>query len=283
MNFYSLFILFLKEMDAKRGKNMFKIASFFRKKKYIDMACVTHTGKIRTDNEDNFVFNGKYMPEKHQSSENILECQKPMEEYTKIALFDGMGGEYGGEMASYEAAKAFCEVSDKFFWNEKELIDITRVLNDAVCKRSTIERVSQMGTTMILAGFQESKCWIANLGDSPAYQWRKGSLELLTCPHTNEEMLREQGIIHRKPGLTQFLGIFEKEFLVEPYIQKIDLMSGDQILLCSDGLTDMVSEKDLSTILNQKDSIKIKVKKLLESALNQGGKDNITIILCQIS
>ena len=94
--------------------------------------------------------------------------------------------------------------------------------------------------------------------------------------------MRAQGITNRKPGLTQFLGIEEEEYIIEPHIIELKLKSKDLYLLCSDGLTDMCSEEEITEILDKKDSLKIKTRQLAEAALNHGGRDNITIILCQI-
>ncbi len=100
-------------------------------------------------------------------------------------------------------------------------------------------------------------------------------------PHTDENLLRQQGI-QRKPGLTQFLGIDSNEMRLEPYVHRMEIQEGDQFLICSDGLTDMVTETEIQEVLSQSDTVQEKVQKLLGKALSYGGKDNVTIILCEI-
>ena len=114
------------------------------------------------------------------------------------------------------------------------------------------------------------------------YLQRDGELDRISVPHTDEELLRQQGI-QRKPGLTQFLGIDTEEMRLEPYVQQMELRDEDQFLLCSDGLTDMVPEVEIHEVLSGKKSVREKVQILMERTLQYGGRDNVTIILCKIN
>ena len=98
----------------------------------------------------------------------------------------------------------------------------------------------------------------------------------------NAEFLQKYGITNRKPGLTQFLGISEEEFQVEPYVRYFSPRNQEQYLMCSDGLTDMVAEDEIRKILSEKITVKEKVQNLLTLALDKGGRDNITMILCEV-
>jgi protein phosphatase len=113
------------------------------------------------------------------------------------------------------------------------------------------------------------------------YLLRDSKMERISHPHTNAKLLASQNI-QRKPGLTQFLGINPQEMLLEPYIQKISLRQGDIFLICSDGLTDMVSEQQIAKILQTEESVKEQCLHLRDEALENGGKDNITIIVCRV-
>ena len=247
------------------------------------MAATTHTGKVREANEDNFFFDGRYMSRDHQSLDEIYTAEKVVSDGRIVALFEGMGGETAGELASYTAARSLADIENqKETSNQPE--ELVRMLNREVCAQGKVEKISQMGSTAIICRFggEGKSSWIANLGDSPAYGFLNGELTLLTHAHTNAEFLQKYGITNRKPGLTQFLGISEEEFQVEPYVRYFSPRNQEQYLMCSDGLTDMVAEEEIRKILSEKITVKEKVQNLLTLALDKGGRDNITMILCEI-
>lgn len=256
--------------------------SYTGQKKYeARVAYVSHKGRVRLKNQDNFLVGGEYLPQDHNTMEQVQICDFLCEDGSILALFDGMGGEFAGELASYTAAKTLESFGRAEEYTEKNLISAVLNLNRAVCRARHERQYPQIGTTLTMLAFQKNNLWLVNVGDSPAYQLHKKKFLRITCPHTNEQMLKEQGI-HRKPGLTQFLGIEEEEFILEPHIVQYRLCVGDFYLLCSDGLTDMVPEEEIKKILQKKENIEDKTKELLEQALQNGGRDNITILLCSI-
>ncbi len=248
----------------------------------VEMACTSHKGKIRSENQDNYVFQGEFLPEHHLSMNEIIYSEKLTDDIFAVALFDGMGGECRGELASYEAAKAFSKETFENTWDVQKMRNIMLRLNDEVCRAQNEKRICRMGTTAVILLFDNQRAWISNVGDSPAYMERDGDLNLLTVAHTDAEMLKKQEIENRKPTLTQYLGIPQEEFLLEPYIDMIEIKQGDQFLLCSDGLTDMISEEEIRGVFLEQIEIVKKVEKLVKKALMRGGRDNITVILCQI-
>lgn len=245
------------------------------------VAYVSHRGRVRMKNQDNFLVEGEYLPLEHGTMEQVETCEFLCAEGSVLALFDGMGGECAGELASYTAAKQLESFGKAEEYTEKNLTSAVWNLNRAVCRARHERRLPQIGTTMTMLAFQKNSLWLVNLGDSPAYQLHKQSFFQITCPHTNEQMLKEQGIAG-KPGLTQFLGVEEEEFILEPHIAQYRLCAGDLYLLCSDGLTDMVPEEEIRKILQKKESIADMTRELLEQALQNGGRDNVTILLCSI-
>lgn len=247
----------------------------------IHMCCFNHTGKVRMKNEDNFLFQGMYLPQDHITMPTPLLWTTDSGKQPLLAVFDGMGGENAGELASYTAAKAMAELGQAAFCSKENLTNVLLKLNRSVCDISRERQLGQIGTTVTLLIFEESSVWIANLGDSPAFQFRNGRLTRISRAHTNERFLTSQGI-HKKPALTQFLGIEEDEFVQEPYIDRLDIVKGDIYLLCSDGLTDMVPEEEIRNILDKAKSIESAENKLLYTALEHGGRDNITLILCEV-
>lgn len=248
----------------------------------IAMAYTTHSGKVRSGNEDNFFIDGTYMPLEHQSMPDVRTVTISSRLKPAVAVFDGMGGESAGELASYTAAKRFSELKVPEIWSAEYLSGVIIGLNEEVCRKRREQRFSRIGSTALIAAFNDSEMLLGNLGDSLAYLYRKCELHRISQPHTNEAFLREQGITNKKPGLTQFLGIDQEEFMVEPFINPISLCHGDLYLLCSDGLTDMVSEEGIQKILSGFIPVERKVERLRDTALENGGRDNITIILCEI-
>lgn len=248
----------------------------------IRATCISNSGKVREHNEDNFCFRKYVMPMKHQSLEEPYEFEVEIEDYVRMGLFDGMGGESAGEVASYVAASKFLELEDEIIPTGINLNKLCNELNSCVCEAGKIGKYNQIGTTASFMVFEPSQVWICNLGDSPIYRYRDKKLVLLSQMHTNQKILERMGITNRKPGLTQFLGISDVDFRVEPYITVKDLMESDIYLMCSDGLTDMVSEEEIANVLQLEWDIKEKQKKLLDMALEAGGTDNITIILATI-
>lgn len=247
----------------------------------IRMCCFNHTGKVRMKNEDNFLFQDMYLPMNHITMREPLLWTADSAEGPIVAIFDGMGGENAGELASYTAARTMAEFELPAEYSEENLTDMLLLLNRSVCEAGSERCLGQIGSTVTLLAFEKSSVWIADLGDSPAFSFRKGRLTRISYAHTDERRSAAGGI-RRKPALTQFLGIEEEEFIQEPYVSRLDLKKGDIYLLCSDGLTDMVSEEEIGKILDSADNVEDAGESLLHASLEHGGRDNITIIVCEI-
>lgn len=138
----------------------------------------------------------------------------------------------------------------------------------------------------VQAGFAQ----IANVGDSRAYLYRDGELEQLSIDHTERGSLQrlrkefgltqEDGMPEMKDVLTQHLGVSEEDFLLEPYISGMSsLYAGDIYLLCSDGLSGMVTDSIIQEVLESSCNTMQKAQQLREIALKAGGRDNITLLL----
>lgn len=246
--------------------------------------CVNHMGRVRFNNEDNFLFNKTVLPIKNRGLDEPLAFSEDMINTICVGVFDGMGGAEYGEEASYLAAVSF---RDKIFIEpltenpEELLVEICTDANQLICNLTKQKRVSCIGTTVAVLYVHDRKIWICNLGDSRIYVLKENGLQQVSVDHTDAAYIRSRGI-KKKPQLTQHLGIEPNEMLIEPFIDKYDAQNGDKYLLCSDGLTDMVEESVIESILREGDNLQISAQKLLRLALDNGGKDNTTIILCQI-
>lgn len=248
----------------------------------IRAVCLSDSGKIRAHNEDNFMFRGYYLPQNHQSMDDAYVLYQPLKGCSAFAVFDGMGGMRGGELASYTAAAQLAECGHGISPTEEDLTELVRHINREVYQAGDRQQYREIGTTLSMLVFENETVWVCNLGDSPIYRFRQGELKQLGEAHTNAEELKRMGITDRKPGLTQFLGISEEEFIVEPFISHMEVKQKDLYLLCSDGLTDMVSEEELCKLLSKKKNLPEKAELLIQKALEHGGRDNVTVLLIEM-
>jgi PPM family protein phosphatase len=227
-----------------------------------DQAFRTDTGRQRSENEDSFF------------------VRAPI-----FVVADGMGGAQAGEVASKAAAEAF----------DRDLPDAPpeRILRETVetanreiheLARSDPSRAG-MGTTITAAivNAQSEEVAIGHVGDSRAYRLRGGKLERLTRDHSLVEEMRRKGQITdaqaedhpQRSIITRALG---PEPEVEVDVQTVPAAPGDVFLLCSDGLTTMVDEEQIASVLETTGSMAEAVRALVDEANRAGGRDNITAL-----
>ena len=248
----------------------------------LDAACLCNTGKVRKNNEDNFFFDGRCMEADNNGLKHPVTMTKTLRRELCIAIFDGMGGENFGEAASFVAADCMQyttrKLKDYFIPERKFRNSMCMKINDAVVAKQQELCTERMGSTMVALYFSHGYVYVCNLGDSRAYRLRDGEFLQLSVDHLE----KREGQTRKKAPLTQHLGISPENFLIEPYIAKGELKHGDQYLLCSDGLTDMLTNFEIDEILSNTTSAEECVKRLIDSALEKGGKDNVTAIACRI-
>lgn len=249
-------------------------------------ACGCNMGKIRKNNEDNFYFNQITLPEENLGMENILYAEYDLTEESGIfGVFDGMGGEADGQIASYLSAGILKEKSELLLSSpmkiNKNYEDIIQKMNETVC-RDAERRFNRMGCTASILMFAGKKAYLCNVGDSPIFRLRGYSLEQISQDHTDADMLKKQGITNRKPHLTQCIGISPEEMQIQPYLFEEKICIGDRYLICSDGLTDMVKKEEINKTLKEVSDVKECVECLVQKALDGGGRDNITAVVIQV-
>ena len=254
----------------------------------ISAACGCHTGRRRKNNEDNFFFAGRYMTSDNNGLGSILEKSFSLKKDRFFAVFDGMGGGEYGEIASYIAAKATeqylnaeeaADIADKKDYLEKMCTHV----NDRIFKETLRLDAEMMGSTLAGLYFTGSQVWTVNVGDSRCFLLRDGKLQQISEDQTDEAYMKENGIHGRKPYLTQYMGMDPEEERVLPYADCLQLKKGDRFLICSDGVSDMVSIEFLETMLLQTQSPAKCVDTILAATLEAGGKDNITAIVLEIN
>ena len=193
-----------------------------------------------------------------------------------------MGGEEAGEVASFvaaEIAREYAQYFGRYITSTDEfLLKMCEDMNRAVCIEMDNLGGGRMGSTLAALMFTEDKLYTCNLGDSRIYRYRDDNL--LQLSQDDIELLPPS--VKRKPCLIQHLGIYEDELKLEPHIFHEPVEKGDVLLICSDGLTDMVSIDEIHSILKDFRGENRAVKKLIELALKRGGKDNTTVIICRI-
>ncbi|MDO4816429.1 MAG: protein phosphatase 2C domain-containing protein [Bacillota bacterium] len=253
----------------------------------IESIAITNVGKIRDNNEDNFFLCGRY---KEDVGENTLicSCDTAAEEYL-FGVCDGMGGAQYGELAALIAVKAMAKYAKHFDADCQKCIDEA---NGLICDEITNRGGRRIGTTFSALSIKDGVARGYNVGDSRIYMLRGGKLSQLSVDHTQVQMLVNQGIItpeaaktHRdRHVLTQHLGIFPDEMIIEPYSTgEIGLQAEDMFLLCSDGLTDMVEDEKICEILSAGDDTAATANRLVDTALSNGGRDNVTVVLVKAS
>lgn len=248
-------------------------------------AALTHPGRVRENNEDNFYIDGNFKSDVSESVKTVSGIARAG--VLTAAVCDGMGGYACGEQASLTAVATLAEFDHGRSGRSRHgCIDEA---NRRIC--DVIQRDGRrMGTTLSMLEFHNRSVRAVNLGDSHIYRYRKGVLELLSVDHSSvAQMVRmgqitpEEARMHpARHQITQYLGIAPEEMILEPARSgKLPLMDGDMYLVCSDGLTDMLDDPRIAEIIGAKEKAGTKavVGRLVREALNAGGLDNITVIL----
>lgn len=228
--------------------------------------------------------------------QNNEDAWMAMEEPLFFVLADGMGGHQAGEVASFEAALGLCEIIKDFDLEKGSFHDMRKALRQAIeqvnrrvyKKSRTDPALKGMGTTLCCVYFHPKGAIYAHVGDSRIYRLRYRRFEQITKDHSLCRELVDQGQLTEKqaPGfaykniITRAIGT---EPTVEPSVHLSDLVEGDIYLMCSDGLSDLLSTREMHAIINQKMSVEDTVKEFIATANARGGHDNITVVMMKVT
>ena len=232
----------------------------------------TNTGSLRSTNQDNLYFNGMVLDRNCVAESGAQQFQDfPM----LFAVCDGMGGETRGDEAAYAAAKLLTDCHAALTDGvEKALEDYIAHANKEILK------LGHAGSTLVALILEENSATLAHLGDSRAYLYRGGELMRLTEDHTQLRVIGEfEWEKNKCHVLTRHLGMDLPELVIRPSYRSLNLRSGDLILLCSDGLTDMVKDEEISAILENSPQ---PARALVSAALLNGGADNVTSAVVRV-
>jgi PPM family protein phosphatase len=272
----------------------------FSSQVHIDVGAMSHTGHHRSNNEDHFLV-AKVGRTLDTMITSLPEGDVPShnEEINYVLIVaDGMGGHAAGEVASRMAISALIRLAlDVPDWilrvDEGFARDIAQRSRSRVKKVGSmlVERGQQepalkgMGTTLTVARSLGRDLMITHVGDSRAYLLRGGRLHRLTRDHTYAQLLVDIGELpaadvakskHRHV-LTNALGGASEEVQVDT--DRVRLANGDRLMMCSDGLTDMVDDEMITKIMAETKTSKEACERLVQQALDNGGRDNVTVIV----
>ena len=231
------------------------------------------TGRLREANEDSFAL----LPDRGL-----------------FVVSDGMGGHRAGDVASGIVVRVLPEIWAKRWSSIRSrkaltiqtalrdaIVELSRQLHDAAAAQSDL---AGAGATVVLAFLHRATAFVAHMGDSRAYMWRRGTLARLTEDHTVASLLARNGEIsfaevatHPAAGaLSRYVGM---KGVVYPDVRAVGLAPGDRLLLCTDGLTGTVSEKLLGGVLARARGPEAACQRLIYAANAAGGRDNVTAVV----
>lgn len=239
-----------------------------------ESAAATDRGRVRTANEDAFGLS--------REDGVFLVC-------------DGMGGAAAGEVASGMAVSVFLKRLAGWAKDEETRRSPASRLQEAIvlanraiyCKAAKDFRLHGMGTTLVALAIEGDSAWVAHVGDSRCYRWRRGALEQCTLDHSLvEEQVRMGAITEEEAARSPLRNVITRavgsQRTVTADIEQLPVEPGDLFVLCSDGLTGELSAEEMGSILAQESDLGSACAKLIGAANKSGGRDNITCLLVRI-
>ena len=221
-------------------------------------------GRMRNDNQDSYL------------------ADEPV-----FAVADGVGGHLGGDVASATAVRVIQEATQDGV-GPADLEGILRKVNSAIWEQARgAAHLRGMGTTCTLALLQDDSAHLAHVGDSRAYLFRAGELSQVTEDHnlvgkmlSEGRLTREEAAHHPQRNIiTRALGLDPS---VDVDLLTLELVEGDRLLICSDGLSSMIEDETLTEILSSESDPQAAADRLVDAANEAGGEDNITVVLIDV-
>ena len=263
---------------------------------------LSHTGKVRPINEDHFLIT-RLGRDQETLLTNLPEgdvAQHFRESGYGMVVADGMGGAARGEVASRLAISTLAHLGLQFGkWNLRINEEIAREVSERAERfyqrvgQAVIEQgradpsLTGMGTTLTGAFSAGSDLFVCSVGDSRVYLFRRGRLLQLTQDQTYSQMLADIGQIpqhevsthHLRHILTDAIGVGSGRINVK--VRHLSLLNDDTLLLCTDGLTEMVDEEEIAGVLMRGQSAQDACQTLVDLALEHGGEDNVTVLVAK--
>jgi serine/threonine protein phosphatase PrpC len=244
----------------------------------VKFAAKTDLGLMRENNEDKFDFMEPEDPALLASRGSVY------------AVADGMGGHAAGQIAAELALKTFL----KTYYEptaanpEDALVSAVAAANTVVhATASAIPGRHGMGCTLTAAVVLQDKLWVAHVGDSRAYLMRAGELKQLTEDHSwVAEQVKRGAMTQEEARLSPFRNVITRSIgasnSIQPDVFSLPLQSGDLILICTDGLSGVVTDSEILRILSEETAPSFAAAKLIDAANSAGGPDNITVLILRV-
>lgn len=242
----------------------------------IDAAGKSDIGKVRSTNQDAYHI-GSFSPDAAWS-----------------VVCDGMGGANAGNVASLVAVGAISANMDRNYDPNKPNSSIHNLITTAIINANALvyqkskqsPDLAGMGTTAVLTVIKNDMAYIAHVGDSRAYHIKNTEIKQITKDHTMVQYLIENGEItpeeakdHPKKHLiTRAVGVEEG---VSVDYNEFEIEKKDKVLICSDGLTNLVNEQEILSVVSENSSLSDAVDALVSLANERGGNDNITVVMME--
>lgn len=244
-----------------------------------DMGSLSICGNFREHNEDNL-----YAADASSKTQLYI-------------VADGMGGQHGGEHASRIAIEVVSQEYNKRFDHTLTSRALSYTLTDSISQAnqeiiafSKVQPMySSMGTTLTAVAVNQGKAFVIGIGDSRCYRIRANKVEQLTRDHSMAQALAEYGTIRQdevkthRYGHVLYLYMGSRDLYTSmPEVRIFALLEGDRFLICSDGLSGVVSEKEMLTVLKSEPIAQSAAQKLVDLAVENRSRDNITCIVLNI-
>ena len=216
-----------------------------------------------------------------------------------FALADGLGGYNAGEVASVMAISSVLErlspaladsrANEVNFTPDEAIYDTVNEINASIYNAALNSAAFEgMATTLVIAWFLGDRLWVAHTGDSRLYRYRDDQLEQLTRDHSFSQELLDAGMVTEEEArilpaknlVTRALGASPE---IEAEVQELDVQAGDLILICSDGLTEMVGSYEIAGLLAAQADMHETARRLVDLANEAGGRDNTSVIVIKVT
>ena len=263
-----------------------------------EFGAASHMGLQRKENQDHYIVLRRTRTQQLLLTNAPTEqLHLPTDETYGMAVADGMGGCSYGSLASQLAIRSAWELAGRTTsWVMKvqdlESSELSERIEGFVylMQQAFVDefranpQFGESGTTFTCAYLVSSFAVVAQIGDSPAFLWRDGTMRRMSTDHTVEQEFIRAGVSPEIAGkfshmLTRCLGYNTEN--ARPDVHFLRLRPGDQLLLCTDGLTDMVDDARIAACLDDSPSAQAACDALVKLALDAGGKDNVTVTLAR--
>ena len=230
-----------------------------------------------------------------EQNQDTYQIEKLSKDAVLCIVCDGMGGAKSGNVASGLATEIFVEEIRRTWKNDMEQAEIDQMLQAATKlanftvfdQGKQFEEFSGMGTTLVAALIKGREVTVVNVGDSRAYRINESGVNKITIDHSLVEMMVLRGELTPEeaktyPGKNYITRAIGTESMVQCDMFHLDMEQGDYLLLCSDGLTNIIDEQEILFEVVHGEDKTMCCNQLLEIAQNRGAPDNVTCVLVQL-